>query len=232
MFVIVGCGDSVTMRAQREQELGVACGDKGDYDKAIEHFTEAIRIDPKNDNGYFLRGIVWTNKEEYDKAIEDFTEAIRLEPGDAVVHYNRGTAWSQKGEYDKAIIDFTEAIRLEPGMHMPTTIAEAPGDKRANPTRPSRTSPKQFGWSRNISMPTTIAASLGRKRATVQKQIRTLPKLDYFKPSTVSRAPPLTNGVVCCNSPWGVDLGQCQGELVLLKRALSGPCSLILLVFS
>ena len=53
---------------------------KGNYDKAIADFTEAIRLDP----GFALCttiGAIPTARRDYDKAIADLTEAIRLIPG-------------------------------------------------------------------------------------------------------------------------------------------------------
>jgi len=93
---------------------GVEALDKKDYDKAIQEFTEAIRLDPKQVNGFIYRGIAYSNKQNLDKAIDDFTEAIRLDAQMANAFYWRGTSYSKKKQFDKAIDDFTEAIRLDP----------------------------------------------------------------------------------------------------------------------
>ena len=61
-----------------------------DYDRAIADFTEAIRLDPKDDWAYYYRAQSWNAKGEYDKAIADLTEAIRLDPNDASVYYFAG----------------------------------------------------------------------------------------------------------------------------------------------
>ena len=54
--------------------------DKKDYDKAIDDFTDAIRIDPKYATAYYNRGLVWKAKGDNDKAMADYDEAIRLDP--------------------------------------------------------------------------------------------------------------------------------------------------------
>ena len=87
---------------------------KGEHDKAIADYTEAIRLDPKDAEAYCNRGLAYGNKGDYDKAIADYTEAIRLNPKYAEAYYNRGMTYASKGEYDKAIADYTEAIRLDP----------------------------------------------------------------------------------------------------------------------
>jgi tetratricopeptide (TPR) repeat protein len=102
------------MRASVFAERGEAWLRKGELDKAVADYTEAIRLDPQDASTFHNRGIAWSNKKEHDQAIADFDEAIRLDPKFAIAHYNRGFSYAQKGEYDKAIADFNEAIQLNP----------------------------------------------------------------------------------------------------------------------
>jgi tetratricopeptide (TPR) repeat protein len=82
-----------------------------DYDRAIEDFNEAIRLDPEYTDAYINRGRAWYVKKEYDKAIKDYDEAIRLEPKhNSAAYIYRGRAWYAKKEYDKAIEDYDRAI--------------------------------------------------------------------------------------------------------------------------
>ena len=88
--------------------------DKGECDKSIADFTEAVRLNPQSASAYFDRGRAWYFKQEFDKAIADYSEAIRLDPREAKAYHNRGYTWNSKQEYDKAIADYNEAIRLDP----------------------------------------------------------------------------------------------------------------------
>jgi len=88
---------------------------KGDYDRAIADYTEAIRLNPQDALAYNNRGVSYHNgKQDYDRAIADYTEAIRLNPQDALAYSNRGASYNAKKDYDRAIADLTEAIRLNP----------------------------------------------------------------------------------------------------------------------
>ena len=59
---------------------GVAYRNKGDLDRAIADYSEAIRLDPKLAAAYNNRGNAYKDKGDSDHAIADFSEAIRLAP--------------------------------------------------------------------------------------------------------------------------------------------------------
>jgi lipoprotein NlpI len=92
---------------------GVYVG-KGDYDKAVEDYDQAIRLKPDDASTYNNRGIAYSHKGEYDRAIQDFDQAIRLKPDDDSAYVGRASAYANRGEYDQAIQSFDQAIRLDP----------------------------------------------------------------------------------------------------------------------
>jgi tetratricopeptide (TPR) repeat protein len=88
--------------------------DRGEYDRAIADYTEAIRLRPDDSAAYHNRGNAYDSLKKCDQAIADYTEAIRLKPYDPDIHDNRGNAYVHLEKYDQAIADYTEAIRFEP----------------------------------------------------------------------------------------------------------------------
>ena len=97
-------------------DQGEAWTAKGEYDRAIADFTQALKLDPNLAEAYIGRGDAWNYKDEYDKAIADFDQALKLDPNLAEAYSGRGESWNDKGEYDKAIADFDQALRLNPNL--------------------------------------------------------------------------------------------------------------------
>jgi tetratricopeptide (TPR) repeat protein len=93
---------------------GIAYHYKGEYDRAIADYEQALRLEPGRADIYHDRGLAYHKKGEYDPAITNYGQAILLKPDLAQAYYLRGNAYKAKGEYDRAIADLGQAIRLKP----------------------------------------------------------------------------------------------------------------------
>jgi len=82
---------------------------KGELDRAIADWTEAIRLKPDYTEAYYNRGVAYNAKGELDLVIENYTMAITLNPNWAYPWHNRGLAYYARGELDRAIDDYTMA---------------------------------------------------------------------------------------------------------------------------
>lgn len=82
------------------------------YEKALESYSSAIRMQSNTAEFYNARGCIYNILEKYDKAVSDLDKAIELNPKDGVAYNNRGYAYNCLKEYDKAISDLDEAIEL------------------------------------------------------------------------------------------------------------------------
>jgi tetratricopeptide (TPR) repeat protein len=100
--------------AEQYFNLGYNCDKKGNYARAIAHYTEALRLNPKYVEAYNNRGIAYFKQVDYQRAIADFNEALRLKPNYVNVYINRGLTRSKLGDPNGAIADYTEALRFEP----------------------------------------------------------------------------------------------------------------------
>jgi len=86
---------------------------KRDYDRAIQDYNEAIRIDPDSALTRNNRGSAYQHKGDYERALQDYDQAIRLDAGSAQAFNNRGRAHHFKESYAQAIRDYGEAIELD-----------------------------------------------------------------------------------------------------------------------
>jgi lipoprotein NlpI len=92
---------------------GSAWRSRGDHDRAITDFGEAIKLE--SDGTYFFnRGNAYRAKGDNARAIADYNEAIRLDPKDAAALNNRGNAYRDSGDGDRAMVDYDEMIRVGP----------------------------------------------------------------------------------------------------------------------
>jgi tetratricopeptide (TPR) repeat protein len=97
-------------------DRGVGYTDKGDYERAIRDFNEAIHLNPTSIGSFYSRGYAYKKKGDYDRAIQDFDEALRLDPHFDLAYYERGNSHIDKAEYDRAIQDFNQAILIRPNI--------------------------------------------------------------------------------------------------------------------
>ena len=109
--------------------LGASWNGKGNYDKAIEYYENALQSDLENfgedhPNVATYRnnlGATWKAKGKYDKAIEYYEMALKSDlnnfgenhPKVATRWNNLGEAWRAKGEYDKAIGYYEKALESD-----------------------------------------------------------------------------------------------------------------------
>lgn len=78
--------------------------------KAIYHYNESIRINPKYHFTYNYRGTAYRNLGQYQCAIKDFNTAIDLKPHFAIAYINRGITYHRLGQYKLAIEDYNKAM--------------------------------------------------------------------------------------------------------------------------
>lgn len=62
----------------------------GEYERAVEDYSQAVQVDPHNSYAYYNRGITRDRSGDYEGAITDFSHAIDLDPANADFFHNRG----------------------------------------------------------------------------------------------------------------------------------------------
>ena len=99
-----------------------------DSKKAIEDYSQAIRLDPEFSDAYFLRATANEELRKYDQAVQDYDQFLRIRPKLAVGYLRRGYAYYSIGldarirgvqhsgdsNIKRAILDFDRTLRLDP----------------------------------------------------------------------------------------------------------------------
>src|SRR5450755_915794 len=98
---------------------------KGDDDRAIADYDQALKLDPNYALAYNNSGNAHFLKKNYDRAIADYDQAIRIDPLPGVVaddrgrtstnvYNNRGYAYFAKKDFARAIADYDRAVKVDP----------------------------------------------------------------------------------------------------------------------
>ena len=105
----------VTSRNQvAHNNLGVVLGRVGREDEAIEHYRQALRINPKYAAPHCNLGLLMALRGDYARAIEHYREALRLDLDHVKVHNYLGIALASQGRFSEAIEHFRKALQSKP----------------------------------------------------------------------------------------------------------------------
>ena len=85
-----------------------------DKQKAIDDYTQAIKINPNYAPAYNNRGVVRYELGNKQGAIDDYNQAIKINPNLVQAYYNRGIARDELGNKPGAIDDYNQAIKIDP----------------------------------------------------------------------------------------------------------------------
>ena len=118
---IQGCNAVVVSNKETPEDKGnalanrgLAYKNKGQLDRALDDYNEAVRLSPNTSNNYNLRGSGYDAVKQYDRAILDYDQALKLDPKSSTAYNNRGLAYVHLGQFDRGIQDYTQAIKLNP----------------------------------------------------------------------------------------------------------------------
>jgi tetratricopeptide (TPR) repeat protein len=93
---------------------GFAYLSKGDYDRALADFNQAIQLQPNSSFAYLNRAALYFVKQDYNLALTDLNQVIQLQPNFDLAYVKRGSVYFFQGDYDSALADLDHAIQLQP----------------------------------------------------------------------------------------------------------------------
>jgi len=94
--------------------LGYALYRKGELDKAVTQYRQALEIQPGYPQALNNLGIALRQMGELDDAIQQYRKALQSQPDYAEAHYNLGIALFAKGDTEEAIAQYRQALLTAP----------------------------------------------------------------------------------------------------------------------
>jgi tetratricopeptide (TPR) repeat protein len=94
--------------------LGSWLKDQGRNEEAMEHFRQAVGIDPNNYEALNNLGVALAAQGRFEAAMENFHQALQINPNDGVTLVSLGIALASRGQFDEAIENFRQAIQIKP----------------------------------------------------------------------------------------------------------------------
>jgi tetratricopeptide (TPR) repeat protein len=91
---------------------GLVYAKKGEPEKAIRDYDQAIRVKPDFVGAFHDRALAYATKGQLDQTIGDLNQAIQLKSDYKIAHGNRGMAYHLLGRRDQALRDFKKQYSL------------------------------------------------------------------------------------------------------------------------
>jgi tetratricopeptide (TPR) repeat protein/2-polyprenyl-3-methyl-5-hydroxy-6-metoxy-1,4-benzoquinol methylase len=96
---------------------GAACAGLLQFDRAIDYYQIAIKINPKFVEAHYNMASAQQNKGDLEAAIQAYKQAILIKPDYADAYYNLANTLKEKGDLETAIKSYKQAIKLNPNLH-------------------------------------------------------------------------------------------------------------------
>lgn len=97
-----------------QRALGEAMLKVGNEEKAVHHFSQALRLDPLLAPVYTELGALFYKSNQFGRAIFHYRRAAQLAP--SADSYNRlASVLQERGRLQEAAASYREALKLEPG---------------------------------------------------------------------------------------------------------------------
>jgi tetratricopeptide (TPR) repeat protein len=102
------------MSAEGYKEKGNEEFKKGNYEKAIEFYTYATEMDPKNHVYYTNRSLCYASMKKWEKSLRDAEKSVSLKSDWEKGHYRKGCALRELGRYQEALSSFEKCSDINP----------------------------------------------------------------------------------------------------------------------
>lgn len=93
---------------------GTIYENKGDLDRALADYNQAVQRDPEHANAYDKRGSLYLLKNDLEKSLTDLNRALELDSKLVHAYNNRGKLHFKQNHFRAAVEDFEKSLSLYP----------------------------------------------------------------------------------------------------------------------
>ena len=133
------------------QQRGFASAKNQQYREAIQDYTEAIKIEPKDPRIYEQRAAVEMKIQDYGNALADYAELIKLKPNEVRYYNYRAYIYEAKEDNQNSMAETEKALKIDANNQeakerkqrlerkeaekMPTPPPNTPAPKKSPPAK-------------------------------------------------------------------------------------------------
>jgi len=93
---------------------GNACMAKFDYDSALAHFQEALKLKPSEPSLHFKIGRLFIQKQDHRNAMMAFSNALNLNPNMVEAHFELARVFQLQKNIEQAHAELSQALNIRP----------------------------------------------------------------------------------------------------------------------
>ncbi|MEM1212257.1 MAG: tetratricopeptide repeat protein [Planctomycetota bacterium] len=101
--------------AEENAQLAQAALQRGEWDAAIEHFEQALAVDPDRLLWRFEKGLALDAVERFDDAVQEFEQVFEQASDDLDVTLRLGIGLIRTGQAERALEVLEQAAQIDPG---------------------------------------------------------------------------------------------------------------------
>jgi tetratricopeptide (TPR) repeat protein len=112
MLAVVLTVSAFGQTAKKYYKTGEEFFEAKKYADAITQYTNAINLDPKYKDAWYMRGYSYELTYEFSKAAEDFIRAIVFDPKNEELYYHLGKSYYELKKYSEALTAINHSLAL------------------------------------------------------------------------------------------------------------------------
>ena len=178
-------------------DFATICFAHESFQVGIDVITEGLLVEPKADDLYVARGVLYVQLAQYDKAEADFEKAYELNPNQSLSTAAQGLAAVQANDLDHALTSIQEKLKRKPNDPLLLYLqADVLSQKGADPGTPEfqlamRSAQKSVALQPTLASSRSVLAKLYMQSGHYQRSHRAVQEsLDHRSQGSNCGLPP------------------------------------------